>query len=88
MRVYLNDLEEGDEILVPVVNEFRRYKILRTPKISTKNPSNYVPVKVAFHNSSITSKWRSFDPSKEDFNDTHSFDLNYKMLWLIKKGEK
>ena len=99
MQVKINELQEGDEILVPINSNLAKVKLLRTPSLSKKQPSWrpagtqwYKSVKClvsmkettyTYHNG-YTYTRKEYSTSDE-FNVEKRLSLNQRDIWLIKK---
>lgn len=87
MLVTIKDLEIGDEILIPCQVDFKRLRVERTPSLSTNNIT-YKALKCAIRNDNLNEKWSAYNCVNEEYNDTININLNYRRIWLIKKGKK
>jgi hypothetical protein len=80
MMVNIETLDVGDEILIPLLGCFRRLIIKRPIKKSTKRQwGTYSSVKCEILDQNNLDDYTVLE---ERFQ-----DLNYKEIWLIKKGK-
>ena len=87
MLVTVEQLEVGDEILIPCQVDFKRLRIERKPVIT---PEGYWKnVRCAIRNESIgtQNRYSNYNCSNEQYNDIIHMDLAYRRMWLIKKGQ-
>lgn len=99
MEVKINELQEGDEILVPINSSLARVKLLRTPSLSKKQPSWlsagtpwYKSVKCLISMKETTYTYHTGRTwTKKEYSTSDEFyiekriSLNRKNVWLIKK---
>lgn len=96
--VEIKDLKEGDEIIVPFMSSFRRFKLLATPKMSKMSSSRYSAVRCSVEMDKTTTQWtdwkgrirtqvnRTYKFSPPDKHNTRiSLNLNYRQILRIKE---
>jgi hypothetical protein len=91
MLVKLEELEIGDEILIPCQVDFKRLKLLKKPVLRPAgwNEGSYKAVQCEIYNINKDKRagnWNAYSP-EDKYNDKVSIDLNCRHIWLIKKAE-
>jgi hypothetical protein len=97
MLVTVDQLEVGDEFIVPCMSDLRYYRVERQPQPKKGSPVNgwtqrvmYKAVKCSYYadkqtySSGYTAHIHGHSP--ENHNAEKFVDLNYKNIWLIKKA--
>lgn len=91
----IEELHEGDEILIPLNGNFLYAKIMRKPEISPKKgwqgQTKYKNVKVKCNikvtkitePSGYVRTQKEYPYVKGEFNTEKYVDLNYKAIWLL-----
>ena len=97
MRVSIEQLEVGDEIIISSHSNLKYMRVLQKPGRSktkkhwrTGDPV-WKDVKCAIHKKKFTCEhtgriWEGFDCNPEDLNTTIYKDLTGRDIWLVKKG--
>ncbi len=101
--IKLEHLKKGDEILIPINSSIAYLRVLRVPALSKNQTGNSVPryktlmcstqtQKVtrtfAYGGHSYTYTKTEYIPTPEDHNVERRFNLNFKSMWLIKRGDE
>lgn len=95
MNVKVEDLKEGDEIIVSANSDLKYLRLLRNPQVRkgathwhTGGPV-YKSVKCSLRRDLITSSrgysWKRIICTPEEHNDTIYQDLNGRAIWLVKR---
>lgn len=91
--IKIEDLRHGDEILISAYSDFRWLKVLITPHVDKKT-GKYKRVKCS---SCVETRYLSDDNyyhwdkpilSGACHNKIQYYDLSYRDIWLIKKGDE
>jgi hypothetical protein len=87
MLTRVADLEIGDEIIVPSMNDFKYLKILQMPRLDSRG--YYKKVKCSIRNEEKgTKRWADYRCTALNHNDTIYMDLECKQIWMVKKNDK
>lgn len=85
MFVTIDELEKGDEILIPCQVNFKRLKLAVTP--SKNKEGNWKNVKCHVRNDNINGSYSKYNAKNPEYNDFIYSDLHYREIWMIKKAE-
>lgn len=97
MKINVQDLQEGDEILISSYSDLKYLKVLRAPQVGkgvhwkTKLPL-YKSVKCSIRQEVFTDSpgysWKQYICTPEDHNGVIYKDLNYRTIWLVKRKKQ
>lgn len=96
MLITIDQLELGDEIIVPSNSNLKYVKVLKQPQLRSKprmwesSPDGYKSVKVSIYNKNINGTYSIYtcNANVDEHNDTMYLDLNYVQIWLVKRDGK
>ena len=97
MLTTVDQLEVGDEFILPVMSDLRYYRVEKKPEPKKGSPVNrwtqrvmYKGVRCSYHLQKKVypsgHEVMTYGFCPEDHNQHRNVDLNYKQIWLIKKG--
>lgn len=82
MFVKIEDLQVGDEILVPSLMEFKRLRVKRLPKLNKQG--YYSGMAMDIWNDNINGTYVQYNSKEEGYNDTFRFCFD-RQMWLISR---
>lgn len=96
MLITVEQVEEGDELIIPSMSNLKYVKVLKKPVLRAKprmwesTPTGYKATKVSIYNSNINGKYNAYrcNSNVDEHNDTMFINLSYTQLWLVKRDGK